>query len=98
MDRLKFVEESYKNKGFRVDFHNFAVSDRDNDIVTIFSETNSDLDVGAAYQQSCIQTTEYKETKPMNHRRRPPLPVDSADSPGTSGNLHLGLDKLPEQQ
>ncbi|XP_052773581.1 uncharacterized protein LOC128212256 [Mya arenaria] len=54
MKRLKFIEESYKNKGFQVNFYNLAVSDRDNAIVTIFSETNFNLDWGAGILDKAI--------------------------------------------
>ncbi|XP_052760222.1 uncharacterized protein LOC128203023 [Mya arenaria] len=64
MKRLKFIEESYKNKGFQVDFYNLAVSDRDNAIVTIFSETNFNLDWGAGILDQAINNkanmTRYK--------------------------------------
>ncbi|XP_052815631.1 uncharacterized protein LOC128242502 [Mya arenaria] len=64
MKRLKFIEESYKNKDFRVDFYHLAVSDRDNDTVTIFSETNFDLDWGAGIIDQAINNkanmTKYK--------------------------------------
>ncbi|XP_052818534.1 uncharacterized protein LOC128244582 [Mya arenaria] len=64
MKRLIFIEKSYKNKGFQVDFYHLAVSDRDNDRVTIFSETNFDLDWGAGILDQAINNkanmTKYK--------------------------------------
>ncbi|XP_052812890.1 uncharacterized protein LOC128240326 [Mya arenaria] len=45
--RLKYIEDAYKRKGFRVTFFKNAVSNEQNKNVTIFSETNFDLDWGA---------------------------------------------------
>ncbi|XP_052799502.1 uncharacterized protein LOC128231122 [Mya arenaria] len=64
MKRLKYIEESYKNKGFQVNFYNLAISDRDNTIVTIFSETSFNLDWGAGILDKAINNkakmTKYK--------------------------------------
>ncbi|KAH3898131.1 hypothetical protein DPMN_022350 [Dreissena polymorpha] len=47
MTRLKQIEKSYINKGLSVSFENYAVSNRTGDTVTVYSETNFDLDWGA---------------------------------------------------
>ena len=45
--RLKYIESAYRKKGLNVTFYHNAVSNRSNDKVTIYSETNFDVDGGA---------------------------------------------------
>ncbi|KAH3846113.1 hypothetical protein DPMN_088408 [Dreissena polymorpha] len=47
MARQKHIEKSYINKGLSVSFEYYAVSNRNGDTVTVYSETNFDLDWGA---------------------------------------------------
>ncbi|KAH3724904.1 hypothetical protein DPMN_050731 [Dreissena polymorpha] len=52
--RLKHIEKSYINKGLSVSFENFAVSNRTRDTVTVYSETNFELDWGAGILDTVI--------------------------------------------
>ncbi|KAH3736136.1 hypothetical protein DPMN_042698 [Dreissena polymorpha] len=54
MPRLKQIEKAYVNKGLSVRFDNYAVSNRSNDTVTVYSETNFDLDWGAGILDTAI--------------------------------------------
>ncbi|KAH3696583.1 hypothetical protein DPMN_084059 [Dreissena polymorpha] len=64
MGRLKHIERSYRRKGLNVTFYNNAVSNRTGDIVTIYSDTNFDIDWGAGILDTAIDhknnMTEYK--------------------------------------
>ncbi|XP_052791353.1 uncharacterized protein LOC128225429 [Mya arenaria] len=56
--RLKYIEDAYKRKGLRVTFYNNAVSNEQNRNVTIYSETNFDLDWGAGILDVAIKDKE----------------------------------------
>ncbi|XP_052791352.1 uncharacterized protein LOC128225413 [Mya arenaria] len=56
--RLKYIENAYRRKGFRVTFYNNAVSNEQNKNVTIYSETNFDLDWGAGILDVAIHDKE----------------------------------------
>ena len=58
MARLKYIEAAYTKKGMFVKFHNQAVSNRDNDTVTIYSETDHDIDWGAGIIDNAIHDKE----------------------------------------
>ena len=64
MGRLKHIEQSYRRKGLNVTFYNNAVSNRTGEIVTIYSDTNFDIDWGAGILDTAIDNkinmTEYK--------------------------------------
>ena len=64
MGRLKHIERSYRRKGLNVTFYNNAVSNRTGEIVTIYSDTNFDIDWGAGILDTAIDNkinmTEYK--------------------------------------
>ncbi|KAH3817092.1 hypothetical protein DPMN_118621 [Dreissena polymorpha] len=64
MGRLKHIEQSYRRKGLNVTFYNNAVSDRTGEHVTIYSDTNFDIDWGAGILDTAIDNktnmTEYK--------------------------------------
>ncbi|XP_052784275.1 uncharacterized protein LOC128220063 [Mya arenaria] len=52
--RLKYIENAYRRKGFRVTFYNNAVSNEQDKNVTIYSETNFDIDWGAGILDAAI--------------------------------------------
>ncbi|XP_052761221.1 uncharacterized protein LOC128203733 [Mya arenaria] len=56
--RLKYIENAYRRKGFRVTFYNNAVWNEQNKNVTIYSETKFDLDWGAGVLDVAIKDKE----------------------------------------
>ena len=57
MKRLQHLETAYRNKGLNVTIYNNAVANRSNDTVTIYSETDFDLDWGAGIIDLAINKT-----------------------------------------
>ncbi|KAH3736138.1 hypothetical protein DPMN_042700 [Dreissena polymorpha] len=54
MTRVKQIEKSYINKNLSVSFENYAVSNKTRDKITVYSETNFDLDWGAGILDTAI--------------------------------------------
>ena len=55
MDRLNYISRAFRDKGLAVMFYNYAISNTSKGTVTIYSETNFDVDWGAGILDVAIQ-------------------------------------------